>query len=145
MAVNPDDVLAGMEEAPDQEPQEGKMVIKDGEVIEDFVQALNFEEPTEEQNPTDVKPQAHEGIVGNDFFDPQGEWAATALGETPDGKTVQVKKREDGAGYRICYREGLSKPEGVDGWFTNFEKAEHAGRVFLNRKWDEARASAANA
>lgn len=124
------------EEAPDPivETDEKMIVSEEGEV-QDFVEALNT--PTEEQNPTDKVEQKQEGIIGQDFFDKNNEWSATVLGELPTGEHLQVMKRAE-HGYYLAYREGLkSVPREIQGWWTNYDKAEQAGRVYLNQLWDQ--------
>lgn len=113
---------------------------------QDFVEALTEKtvEPTPEQNPTDKVTPADTGVVGSDFFGGDDDWQATILGELPNGKTVQVKKKTEGQGYYLCYREGLT-PKDLDGWYTSYDKAEQSGRVYLNRAWDEERAKTASA
>jgi len=127
------------------------MVIAGGEVHEvepDFVeQILKAAEPAPEQNPTDKVPMADTGRVGQDFFNREEEWSATVLGETPEGKNLQVMKGKGNQsnGFYLGWREGLGdKPKEISGWFTSYDKAEQAGRVYLNKQWDEARATAAS-
>ena len=136
------------EEAPDEQPEiTEKLVVGEGEVKEvsaDFVEALNSA-PSEEQNPSEKISQAHEGIVGQDFFSPQDDWKATVLGQFPTGETLQVMKRPTGSMYYLAFREGLKKvPAEIQGSYTNYDKAEVAGRVYLNKLWEEQSATAAS-
>lgn len=94
-----------------------------------------FKEPTEEQRPSDSVPQEHEGVIGTDFWNSEGDWAATVIGETPDGNKLQVMKRPDGVGYRIGWRNGGVVPPECEGWFTSYDKAEQAARTYLNKNW----------
>lgn len=75
-----------------------------------------------------------EGNISSDFWDQDHEWVATKIGETRDGKTVQVVKRNDGMGYEVNFREGGAKPSDMEGWFTSYDKAEQAARAYLNRR-----------
>lgn len=114
---------------------------------EDFVEALKKANPTPEQNPTDKVSPAHTGTVDQDFFNKEEQWTATVIGELPTGETIQIKKKNDnaGAGFYVSYREGLKTvPKPYDGWYTSYDKAEQAARVFLNRSWDEAGATTAS-
>lgn len=77
-------------------------------------------------------PMAEEGHIGGDFWNSDQEWAATQIGQTKGGKTVQVVKRSEGMGYEVNFREGGEKPAQLDGWFTSYDKAEQAARTYLN-------------
>ena len=128
--------------------EDTKLIIKDGEAVEmptqDFVAAMNAE-PTKEQNPTDRVSQEQQGIIGQDFFGTDDVWKATVLGQLPSGEHLQVMKRKENSMYYLGYREGLKKvDQSIQGSYTSFEKAEQAGRVYLNRVWDEQRATAAS-
>lgn len=135
------------EEAPDEQPETTeKLVVGEGEVKEvpaDFVQAMN--QPTEEQNPKSKVAPEHEGIVGQDFFTPQDEWKATVLGQFPTGEHLQVMKRANGSMYYLAFREGLkSVPKEIQGNYTNYDKAEVAGRNYLNKLWEQQGAETAS-
>lgn len=146
------DLTSGWYEEPADAPgEESKLVIdEDGHVKEapvDFVDAMT-REPTPEQNPTEKVQHDNEGAIGHDFFDRDNQWQAAVLGELPTGKTLQVKQKKDnsGTGFYLCYREGLEKvPPQIGGWFTSYDKAEQAGRTYLNQQWDLERAKAADA
>lgn len=99
------------------------------------------EEPTAEQRPLDQVPQANTGFIGQDFFTSDDQWAKTVIGELPGGKVVQVVKRAEGQGYEIQYQGG-NIPAELQGWFTTYEKAEGAARVYLASKWEESRPKA---
>lgn len=82
------------------------------------------------QNPKDAGP------IGNDFWnkDKDGEWHATVIGETPGGKTLQVMKKKDGAGYLIAFNPGGELPRVLQGTWTSYDRAEKAARLWLNEQ-----------
>lgn len=119
-----------------------------GDVDESFL-AVDVEgEPTEvvfkepEQDFSQEIKQEAEGIVGSNFWD-NSDWAATAIGETPNGNVLQIVKREDGAGYKLGLRNGGNLPNEMTGWYTSFQKTEDAGRIWLAQEWDKANAASA--
>lgn len=83
------------------------------------------------QNPEDSGP------IGGDFFENTevaGEWHATVIGQTPGGKTLQVMKKRDGAGYVIAFNPGGELPKELDGVWTTYDRAEKAARLWLNEQ-----------
>lgn len=100
-----------------------------------------FREPTEEELPTRPRPREDTGFIGQDFFSNDGEWVATSVGQSPAGNALRVVKRRDGGGYELSWTSG-ELPNHLRGWFTTFDKAEAAARVYLAGLWDEARKKA---
>ena len=98
-----------------------------------------FREPTEEELPTKEVPMAESGFIGKDYFSDMNEWQATGVGKTPSGNIVQITKRHEGTGYELSLRNGGTMPAKYTGWYTTYEKAEEAARLFLSLQWDEAR------
>jgi hypothetical protein len=103
----------------------------------DFVEVLNTQETKEteideaEANPKEKVPMAHQGQIKDDFFNIHEEWTATVLGQLPTGESLQVMKctGNDSNMYRLAFREGLkSVPNGINGKFTSYDRAESAGR-----------------
>lgn len=101
-----------------------------------------FKEP--EQDFTKQIQGEAEGAVTSDFWNTEG-WAATEVGETPNGNLLQIVKREGGAGYRLGLRNGGVLPNEMTGWYTSFQKAEDAGRIWLAQEWDKANAASTSA
>ena len=95
-----------------------------------------FKEPTKEQRPKDTVRNEHEGTIGTDFWNPEGDWKSTVIGETPNGGRLQVMKREEGVGYRLAWQNGGVLPPECEGWFTSYDKAEQSARAYLNRIWE---------
>lgn len=82
--------------------------------------------------PSDKVPPADTGRIGTDYWK-NDDWQATVIGKTPDGKSVQVVKRQEGMGYEVNFREGGNKPADFDGWFTSYDKAEAQARLYLTK------------
>ncbi len=102
----------------------------------------------EEQNsnPEAPVPQAAEGVNTSHIWDPVSDedWTATIVGSTPGGKEVQVTRREGANGFKVGFNTGAPLPVEFQGWFTSYAKAEQAGRLYLNKKWEKHAKSAAN-
>ena len=109
------------------------------EVIEVGDTKVVFREPTEEELPSREVSRADGGIIKSDFFTGDKEWAATVVGKSPAGASLQITKRREGTGYVLSYRDGGNVPNHLSGWFTTFDKAESAGRAYLAGLWDQAR------
>lgn len=128
------------------EPQDSEALSGINTVDESFLDdTVIFKEPTDKQRPTSEVPPANEGVVGANFWKADDTWAATAIGETPTGNTLQAVKRADGSGYKLSLRDGGTLPAEFSGWYTSYSKAEEHGRLYLNKQWEEVRASAATA
>jgi hypothetical protein len=112
---------------------------KKEEVIKAGNTTVVFREPTEEQLPTKEVPMAQSGFIGKDYFSDMNEWQATVIGQTPNGNNLQITKRQEGTGYELSLRNGGSMPAKYSGWYTTYEKAEEAARLFLSLQWEEAR------
>lgn len=100
-----------------------------------------FREPTEQDLPTGHIHREDTGYIGKDFFGDDENWKATVVGKSPAGAELAVTKRAIGNGYELMYRRG-TLPDSLRGWYTTFDKAAEAGRVYLAQLWEEARAKA---
>jgi hypothetical protein len=98
-----------------------------------------FREPTSEELPTQAVPQAHTGVIGQNFFSEGQEWQATVVGKSPSGNQLQITKRHDGTGYQLGWRNGGEVPARYSGWYTTYEKAETSARLHLAELWEVAR------
>lgn len=98
-----------------------------------------FREPTEKELPTSPVAREDGGFIGKDFFTDANEWKSTLVGNTPNGAGVSIVKRPEGTGYKLSSTGSL--PESLKGWFTTYQKAEEAARVYLVGMWEKARAS----
>ena len=116
-----------------------KAASKKEEVITTGQTKVIFREPTEEDLPTKEVPLAESGFIGKDYFSDMNEWQATVVGKTPSGNQLQITKRREGTGYELSLRNGGTMPAKYTGWYTTYEKAEEAARLFLSLQWEEAR------
>ena len=124
-------------------PSATEIIIEDG--IEKEVPVDPVAELPEGANPFEAVSPKPTGQIDSNFFNQEQEWEATIIGQTPEGRTVQVKKRQMSHGYEISYRNGAAVPKELQGWFTSYDVAEKTARTFLNRKWDEVKAEAVSA
>lgn len=91
------------------------------------------EAPEAYQDPGEVPMAEQEDArIDSDFWNQDDEWKATVIGETPTGNEVQVAKRPEGSGYILQLRKGGELPAAYKGWYTSYDKARDAGRVYLN-------------
>jgi len=103
-----------------------------------------YGKPNEPYLPNPVPP-AEEGPHTSDYFNPDGDWHKTKLGETPEGKEVFVAKRKDGTGYTLRYNKGVMPADIHGSWWTTYRRAEEAGRFYLNKLHSNAQTSAETA
>lgn len=82
-------------------------------------------------------PMAVEGPIDSRFLDQEIEPGKTRIGKTPNGKSVQVYKLSDTAGYGIQFSEGGEQPKEFRGMWTSYAKAELDARLYLQKRWDE--------
>lgn len=97
-----------------------------------------FREPTEQELPREEVPRNDGGFIGKNFFTDDGEWKNTVIGKSPNGAELCVTKRLGGMGYELRYNGG-KLPTKLTGWFTSYDKAEEAARIYLAEMWDQAR------
>lgn len=92
---------------------------------------------TIEQNPQNGGP------IGSDFFDTENEWRATKIGETVNGKGVQVMKDLESSFYIIAFSSGGELPAGLQGKFTSYSRAEVHARSWLSDHYAKAASASA--
>ncbi len=101
---------------------------------------LDKEAVTSMPEPSKAVPQAHEKVTDSTYFSGKTEFASTVVGKNPQGGELQITKRELSHGYEVSFRTGGRTPAELTGWFTSYDIAEKASRVYLNRLWDADKA-----
>lgn len=89
-----------------------------------------FNEPV----PMAIEEDSH---ISSQFLTEEVEPGKTKIGQTPNGKTVQIYKLADTTGYGIQFAEGGENPPEFQGKWTSYSKAELDARIYLQKRWDE--------
>lgn len=106
---------------------------QEGEVVQPYLAEAVPQAEQDEQRST----------IGSNFFDQEGEWRSTVIGQTVGGKNVQVQKNPKGLGYLINFQSGGELPVELQGVFTKYEFAELQARLWLNKNHAQARSETA--
>jgi hypothetical protein len=78
------------------------------------------------------------GPIRSDFFDEENDWRATKIGETVNGKTVQIMKEPETPFYRIAFAPGGELPKELQGSYTSYDRAEQHARIWLSEHYAQA-------
>lgn len=103
---------------------------EDGKLVQDF------------SIPVQKNPQG-DGPIKADYFNDEGDWHATVIGLTPNGKRVQVMKDPASSFYTIAFAPGGEMPVELKGKFTSYDRAEQHARVWLSAQYGKAASAAA--
>ena len=85
------------------------------------------------------KTTVGDGPIMRDYMEggvDEGDDGVTVIAKTPKGKTVQVRKRKEGLGYIIEFKEGGELPKEFSGIWTSYHLAEEPARQYVADKWD---------